>query len=149
MVRRILFIAMLLLGTTAEAADGLITMKSSHKVSQTTDRLETAAREAGLVVFARINHGEQAGRVGLGLRPTELLIFGSPKVGTQLMQSNQRIGVDLPLRMLVWEDANGKVWLGYLSAAKLLKRYGIKNRAEMQAKMSGLLAKLARAATMP
>ncbi len=149
MRQRIFLMILLLLGTAVEAADGLITMKSSHKVSQTMDRLETAAKDAGLVVFARINHGEQAGRVGLGLRPTELLILGSPKVGTQLMQSNQRIGVDLPMRMLVWEDADGKVWLGYLSAAKLLKRYGIKNRAELQTKMSGLLAKLARAATMP
>ena len=149
MVHRILFIALLLLGTSAEAADGLITVKSSHKVSQTMDRFENAVKEAGLAVFARINHGEQAGRVGLGLRPTELLIFGSPKVGTQLMQSNQRIGLDLPLRALVWEDANGKVWLGYLPAAKLLKRYGIKNRAEIQTKMTGLLTKLARAATMP
>ncbi len=149
MLKRTLLIALLLLGTAAEAADDLITMKSSHKVSQTMDRLETAAREAGLVVFARINHGEQAGRVGLGLRPTELLILGSPKVGTQLMQSNQRIGVDLPLKVLVWEDADAKVWLGYLSAARLLKRYGIKNSAEIQTKMSGLLARLARAATMP
>ncbi len=149
MLQRILFIALLLLGTAAGAADGLVTVKSAHKVSQTMDRLEAAARDAGLVVFARVNHGEQAGRVGMGLRPTELLIFGSPKVGTLLMQSNQRIGIDLPLRALVWEDSNGKVWLGYLPAARLLKRYGVKNRAEVQTKMTGLLATLAQAATMP
>ncbi len=146
---RILFIALLLFGSAAQATDGLTTLQSAHGVSQTMDRVENAVREAGLAVFARIDHGEQAGSVGLPLRPTQLLIFGSPKVGTLLMQSNQRVGIDLPLKMLVWEDAEGQVWLGYLPAASLLDRYAIADRPKIQAKMTKLLAKLARAATRP
>ncbi len=146
---RILLIALLLLGTAVAVADGLTTLKSAHNVPETMDRFENAARDAGLTVFARIDHGEQAGNVGLGLRPTQLLIFGSPKVGTHLMQSTQRIGIDLPLKVLVWEDGEGKVWLGYLPVAILLQRYAIADRPKIQTKMTGLLAKLARAATMP
>jgi uncharacterized protein (DUF302 family) len=144
-----LFIALLLLGTAVAVADGLTTLKSAHNVPETMDRFENAARDAGLTVFARIDHGEQAGNAGLGLRPTQLLIFGSPKVGTHLMQSTQRIGIDLPLKVLVWEDGEGKVWLGYLPVAILLQRYAIADRPKIQTKMTGLLAKLARAATMP
>jgi uncharacterized protein (DUF302 family) len=144
-----LFIALLLLGPAVAMADGLTTLKSAHDVPETMNRFENAVRDAGLAVFARIDHGEQAGNAGLGLRPTQLLIFGSPKVGTHLMQSSQRIGIDLPLKALVWEDAEGKVWLGYLPAAILLQRYAINDRAEIRTKMTGLLAKLARTATMP
>ena len=149
MLGRILFTVLLLFGTAVAVADGLTTLKSAHDVPETMNRFENAVRDAGLAVFARIDHGEQAGNAGLGLRPTQLLIFGSPKVGTHLMQSNQRIGIDLPLKALVWEDAEGKVWLGYLPAAILLQRYAINDRAEIRTKMTGLLAKLARTATMP
>ncbi len=149
MFRRILMIALLLLGAGAEAADELIRVPSPHSVTETMNRFEKAVQDAGLTVFIRINHAELAGNAGMGLRPTQVLIFGSPKVGTLLMQSNQRIGIDLPLKGLVWEDTEGKVWLGYLPAARLLKRYTIDGRSELRTKMTQLLANLARAATMP
>ena len=146
---RILFLVLLLLGPAVAMADGLTTLKSPHNVSATMDRFENAVREAGLAVFARIDHGEQAVSVDLKLRPTQLLIFGSPKVGTLLMQSSQRIGIDLPLKGLVWEDAEGQVWLGYLPAANLLDRYAIADRPKIQARMTELLDKLAQTAIMP
>ena len=83
------------------------------------------------------------------LPPTELIIFGNPKIGTRLMQSNRLIGIDLPLKALVWQDENGVVWLGYSSPADLLGRYGIEELPELQNKMTGALGKFAAAATSP
>ena len=90
--------------------DGLVTIASRHPVKETIDRLEAAVKAAGISVFARIDHAAGATSVGMPLRPTELLIFGNPKGGTPLMQSRQAIGLDLPLKMLAWEDGSGKVW---------------------------------------
>jgi uncharacterized protein (DUF302 family) len=89
------------------AADGLITIKSSQGPKETMERLEAAAKAKGLTIFARIDHAAGAAEVGLSLRPTELLIFGNAKGGTPLMQSDQTVGIDLPLKALVWQDASG------------------------------------------
>ncbi len=105
--------------------DGLVTMASHHPVQETIDRLEAAVKAAGLTVFARIDHGAGAAAVEMPLRPTQLLIFGNPKGGTPLMQSRQTIGLDLPLKMLAWEDASGKVWLTYSDIGWLAHRYGL------------------------
>lgn len=91
------------------AADGLTTIPSGYGPKETMDRLETEIKARGMTVFARIDHAAGAAQVGLTLRPTELLIFGSAKAGTPLMQSNQTIGIDLPLKVLVWEDATGVI----------------------------------------
>jgi uncharacterized protein (DUF302 family) len=109
----------------AMAADGLITVPSSHGSKETMDRLETEVRAKGMTIFARIDHAAGATQVGLPLRPTELLIFGSAKAGTPLMQSNQAVGIDLPLKALVWEDAAGKTWLSYNDPSWLAKRHGL------------------------
>ena len=93
------------------AADGLITMASSFSAKETMDRLEAEVKAKGLTVFARIDHAAGAIEAGLPLRPTAVLIFGNAKGGTPLMQANQAIGIDLPLKALVFEDAAGKVWL--------------------------------------
>jgi uncharacterized protein (DUF302 family) len=89
------------------------------------DRLESEITARGMTVFARIDHTAGAAQVGLPLRPTELLIFGSAKAGTPLMQSNQEIGIDLPLKALVWEDAAGKTWLTYNDPRWIAKRHGL------------------------
>src|SRR6476620_5578992 len=107
------------------SADGLITLKSRHGPKETMDRLEAAVKAKGLTVFARIDHAAGAAQVGRPLRPTELLIFGSAKAGTPLMQANQEIGIDLPLKALVWEDAAGKTWLSYNDPSWLAKRNGL------------------------
>ena len=132
-----------------QANDGMVTVQSKHTVAETMDRFEKAVRAAGMGVFARIDHAGGAAKVGMQLTPTELIIFGNPKLGTQLMQSNPRIGLDLPLKALVWQDEKGMVWLGYTSPDYLLSRFGITDRAKAQQMMTGALGKFAAAATAP
>jgi uncharacterized protein (DUF302 family) len=107
------------------SAEGLITIASNNGPKETMDRLETEVKAKGLTVFARVDHAAGAVKVGMTLRPTELLIFGNARGGTPLMQSNQTIGIDLPLRVLVWQDAAAKTWLSYNDPAWLIKRHGI------------------------
>jgi uncharacterized protein (DUF302 family) len=127
--------------------DGLITVASTYPVKETLDRLEADLKAKGITVFARIDHAAGAASVALPLRPTELLIFGSPKGGTPLMQANQTIGIDLPLKILGWEDAGGKVWITYNDPGWLARRHrlGPETAASVNA-LSSLLANLAKAA---
>ena len=109
----------------AQAADGLVAVKSPHSARDTMNRLEATVKERGLNVFARIDHAAGATRVGKTLRPTELLIFGNPQGGTPLMECAQTAGIDLPLKALVWEDETAQVWLGYNAPAFLAQRHGV------------------------
>jgi uncharacterized protein (DUF302 family) len=110
--------------TVVQAADGLVEVKSAHSAKATLDRFEAAAKERGLTVFARIDHAAGAVRAGKTLRPTEVLIFGNPQGGTPLMECAQSAGIDLPLKALAWEDAQGQTWLGYNDPAWLAQRHG-------------------------
>jgi uncharacterized protein (DUF302 family) len=105
--------------------DGLTTLPSAFGAKETMDRLEAAIRAKGMTIFARIDHAADAEAVGMALRPTELLIFGHAKGGTPLMQAAQTIGIDLPLKALVHEDEEGKVWLSYNRPDWLAGRHGI------------------------
>jgi len=107
------------------AADGLTTIASSFGPKETMDRLETEIKARGMTVFSRIDHAAGAAEVGLPLRPTELLIFGNAKAGTPLMQADQAIGIDLPLKALVFEDTAGKVWLSYNDPSWPARRHGL------------------------
>jgi uncharacterized protein (DUF302 family) len=107
------------------ADNGLVTVKSSHRVKDTIDKLAAVVAAKGMQVFACIDHGKGATEVGLPLRPTELLIFGNARGGTPLMQQNQAIGIDLPLKALAYEDADGTVWLCYNDPAWIAVRHGI------------------------
>jgi uncharacterized protein (DUF302 family) len=109
----------------AMAADGLTTIPSSHGPKATMDRLEAELKARGMTVFARIDHAAGATAAGLSLRPTEVLIFGNAKAGTPLMQSVQTIGIDLPLKALVWQDASGSTWLSCNDPAWLAQRHGL------------------------
>jgi uncharacterized protein (DUF302 family) len=102
---------------------GLTTSPSAFSVRETIDRLERIVTSKGLHVFARIDHADGAARVGLALRPTELLLFGHPRGGTPLMQDQQTSGIDLPVKALAWEDAEGGVWLTYNDASWLARRH--------------------------
>lgn len=127
--------------------NGLITITSNHSVKETLDRLEASLRGNGVTVFARIDHAAAAASVDMTLPPTELIIFGQPKAGTPLMQAQQSIGIDLPLKMLAWQDANGKNWLAYNDIAWLAKRHGLGE--DLAPAISGIakaLAKLAETA---
>ncbi len=127
--------------TIVQAAEGLINKTSSYNVQKTMDRLEKIVKDKGFNVIARVNHTAAAKKSGSTLRPTELLIFGNPKLGTQLMLSNQTIGIDLPLKVLIWEDDKGVVTLSYNDPAWLQKRHGITDRNKAFAKMTGALDK--------
>jgi uncharacterized protein (DUF302 family) len=147
-INRLGFLLMLL--TCGVQADtGLVDVQSTFSVPETAERFVAAAEKAGLKIFARIDHAAGAAQVKTDLRPTQLIIFGSPKVGSALLTSNQRVGIDLPLKALAWQDAQGKVWLSYNSPDYLFGRFGIENRAPVKQKITGALAKLAAAATQP
>ncbi len=136
----ILVLTMFFLSTAAAlAADGLITKTSNHSTRETMDRFEKIVRDKGFNVVARVNHAAAAIKAGDTLNPTELLIFGNPKLGTKLMQSSRTIGIDLPLKVLIWEDDKGTVTLAYNDPAWLARRHGISDRDKVFAKMSGAL----------
>jgi uncharacterized protein (DUF302 family) len=105
--------------------NGVIEVASKHSVGDTIDRLETILKSKAMTVFARINHAAEAKAVGLEMRPTELLIFGDPRAGTVLMNECPVLAIDLPLKVLAWEDENGQVWLAYNSPQYLQKRHGL------------------------
>src|SRR5260221_1790379 len=109
----------------AMAADGLTTIPSSYGPKDTMDRLEAEVKAHGMTVFARIDHAAGAAGAGLSLQPTEVLVFGNAKAGTPLMKSVQTIGIDLPLKALVWQDASGVTWLSYNDPAWLASRHGL------------------------
>lgn len=111
--------------TAAVAADGLVTLKSPYDAKDTMNRLEDIVKQRGLNVFARIDHAAGAARIGKALRPTEVLIFGNPQGGTPFMECAQSVGIDLPLKALVWEDAQGQVWLGHNDPAWTAQRHGV------------------------
>jgi uncharacterized protein (DUF302 family) len=124
------------------SSNGLISVASKFSVRETIDRLTAAVTEAGLLVFARIDHARNAAQVGLELRPTELLIFGHPKGGTPLMQDKQTAGIDLPIKALAWEDEEGTVWLTYNEAMWLATRHqlGAASSDAIKAMEAGLVA---------
>ena len=133
----------------ASADNGLVNVKSAHDVKTTADRLEAVLKEKGMTVFIRINHAEGAKKVGLELRPTELVIFGNPKVGTPLMQCAQSVAIDLPQKALIWEDEAGQVWLAYNDPQYLADRHGITECGEVLQKVANALSNFAKAATKP
>ena len=143
------FVGLFLLASTCYADSGLISLKSSHDVKTTADRLENMLNQKGMTVFGRINHAAGAQKVGENLRPTELIIFGNPKVGTPLMQCRQGVAIDLPQKALIWEDDKGQVWLSYNDPKYLAERHGITECAEVIKKIENALSNFAKAATMP
>lgn len=124
-LKSIVAVMLLSIATIASAAEGLVSTKSPYGVMVTMDKFESLAKEKGLTIFARIDHAAGAKKVGKTLRPTELLIFGNPQGGTPFMECGQSVGIDLPLKVLVWEDSSSQVWLGYNDPMYLAKRHGI------------------------
>ena len=122
------------------AARGLTTIRSSYGPEETMNRFEAEVRARGMIAFAHIDHAAAAAAVGLSLRPTELLIFGDARGSTPLMELVQTIGIDLPLRALVWQDASGVTWLSYSDPNWMAKRHGL--RSEVGATVSVLIAAL-------
>ncbi len=122
---------------------GIINVPSPYSVPETVRRLEGTVQAHGLEVFARINHGAEAARVGLVMNPTYLLIFGSPKAGTPLMVAAPSLAIDLPLKALLWQDTQGKVWLSYNDPAYLQQRHSVP--PDLMPNIAGVGALLAQA----
>lgn len=111
-------------GSPAGPGNGLVTLKSPHSPADTVARLEAQLKPRNLAVVARVDHAAGAQRVGQTLRPTEVLIFGNAQAGTPLMQCAQGVGIDLPMKALVWADAQGQTWVGYNDPVWLVQRHG-------------------------
>ena len=131
----------------AEQADGVVRIKSMHSVTATVDKLESALKSKGMTVFKRVSHSDGAAKVGLELRPTELLIFGNPRIGTPLMQCQQLAALDLPQKALVFEDEDGQVWFAYNDPEYIADRHNITGCDDVVNKISRALFNFSRAAT--
>jgi len=106
-------------------AQGIVDIPSSHPVHQTVEKIRGILAAKGVTLFALVDHSGEAGKAGMKMRPTQLLIFGSPKAGTPVMLAAPSIAIDLPLKLLVWEDEAGKTWISYNSAEYLAKRHNV------------------------
>ena len=105
--------------------NGIVDKSTNHSVDATVEKLKGILQDKGITLFALIDHSGEAEKVGIKMRPTKLLIFGNPKAGTPLMLAAPSSAIDLPLKILIWEDAEGKVWVSYNSPAYLQKRHGL------------------------
>lgn len=149
MMRRsaILFVLLWCWSLVAGAVDGLVVLKSNYSVGETLDRAAALMEEKGITLFNRVPHSQGAAGVGIVLLPEELLLFGNPKLGSPLIQSQPTAGIDLPLKMLVWQDDAGQVWIAYNDPAWIAARHGISDQdpvlAKMAAALKGITAKAA------
>ncbi len=137
-----LFCAIMFTAPAAAGGTGIVSVASNYSVPETLDRLTKILTSKGITIFARVDHAAGAKKVGKELAPTQLLIFGNPKLGTPLMLSERKIGLDLPLKALAWQDDNGKVWVSYNDPSYLKTRYGISDRDPVFMKITGALKKL-------
>ena len=154
MTPKIVLMASMLLGLVAvtnivSAQEGMIVVPSTHDVATTMDKLESIVKSKGMKVMARVNHTANAESVGMELRPTQLLIFGNPKVGTPLMLCSQSIAIDLPQKMLVWESEDGDVFLGFNDPAYLKSRHSTGGCDKVFEMVTGALNNFAKAAAAP
>lgn len=146
-MKRLLVVALLVFPLPLMAAEGMITVKSNHSAEATADKLESILKEKGMTVMSRINHTAGAKNAGLELLPTEVVIFGNPKVGTPLMQCSRSVAIDLPQKALIWEDKEGDVWLAYNDPEYLKRRHNIEDCDGVISKAEGALEGFAEAAT--
>ena len=142
------FVALVLWAATASADSGIVSVESAHDVKSTADRLVAALEAKGMTIFARIDHAAGAERAGLEMPPTELVIFGNPKVGTPLMQCDRTVAIDLPQKALIYER-DGTVWLSYNDPGYLAGRHDLSGCAAVLDKVSKALGNFASAATQP
>jgi len=146
-MRKVLFVVLLSCHIVAQASDGMVSVQSQHDVKTTTDKLEAAVTAKGMKVFNRIDHAAGASSVGASLRPTQLLIFGNPKLGSALMGCAQAVGIDLPMKALIYEDAKGRVYLSYNEPAYMKSRHQMAGCDKPIGKATKALANFAKAAT--
>jgi uncharacterized protein (DUF302 family) len=148
-MKNLIFTVLLMLSIVipVEAADGVVNVQSTFSVKETADRIERLLIDKGMTVFNRIKHSEGAGKVGIELRDTELIIFGNPKVGSPLMGCQQSVAIDLPQKALIWEDDKAKVWISYNDPRYLVRRHSIVGCEDVISKIEKVLAGIAESAS--
>jgi uncharacterized protein (DUF302 family) len=146
-MRSIFLLTLLASLATAQQNDGMLRVRSSREFSQTVTALDSAITAANLKIFAKVDHAANARGVGLDLPPTTVFIFGNPQVGTRLMQCEQTTAIDLPLKVLVWQDSTSAVWVGYEAPAKLSERHKVRGCQDVVDRFAAALAGLTAAAT--
>ncbi|MFQ5779491.1 MAG: DUF302 domain-containing protein [Nitrospiria bacterium] len=144
-----IFISITFFSSLVYADSGLIRIQSDHDVKTTADHLEEILKSKGMTLFTRIDHALGAQKAGMKLRATELLIFGNPKVGTPLIHCSHSIAIDLPQKVLIWQDEGGKVWLSYNDPKYMAARHGIIGCEDAIKRIEKALSLLAHAATSP
>jgi uncharacterized protein (DUF302 family) len=138
----------ILFSCQVKSQDSFQKIKSPHSVDETVANLSKILTEKGMNIFATIDHQKGAINAGLELRPATLVIFGNPKVGTKLMLCDQKIGYDLPLKMLIWEEEDGNAWIGYWNPESLKNEYNLESCSEVLAKVKSALGNFAKAAIL-
>lgn len=148
-MKKIIFGLFIILFITfsANAADGMINVKSQFDVKTTADRLEKILSEKGMTIFNRIKHSESAAKIGIQLGETEMLIFGNPKAGSPLMKCQQSIALDLPQKALVWKDNNNEVWVSYNDIEYLKNRHNVQGCGKVMVKVGKILANITKSAS--
>lgn len=148
-MKKLILITLLisLIALPAAAADGVVNVQSTFSVKETADRMERILKEKGMTLFNRIKHSESAGKVGIKLRDTELILFGNPKVGSPLMKCQQSVAIDLPQKALIWKDHKAMVWITYNDPGYLIKRHHITGCEEVILKLEKALAGIAKSAS--
>ena len=147
-MKRSIFVMLVMLVSSfsVNAADGMLTVESQFDVETTADRLEKMLVQKGMTIFNRVRHSESAGKVGIQLNETQLIIFGNPKAGSPLMKCQQTVAIDLPQKALIRKDENNKVWISYNDIRYLVKRHGVQNCTKVISKIEKLLASITRSA---
>ena len=142
-------LCLVLSATDARADDGLVKKLSARGVQSTMDSLQNLVENMGLTVFARIDHAAAAAQVGEDMLPTQLLIFGNPAIGTGLMTSRRTVAIDLPIKVLIWEEPDGRVWIAYNDPNYWAERHGIEDRDALLEKMRAAVSGIVSAAASP
>ncbi len=137
---------LLIVSSSSIAADGVINVFSNHSVDKTAMKLKTILSKKGMTIFNTVKHSESASKVGVDINPTQLVIFGNPKIGSPLMKCSQTVGIDLPQKALVWQDTMKKVWITYNNPSYLKQRHNIKGCDQVLMKVTGALKKITAAA---
>lgn len=142
----VVMLVMLFSPLAVNAANGMLSIESQFDVETTADRLEKMLVQKGMTIFNRVRHSESAGKVGIQLNETQLIIFGNPKAGSPLMKCQQTVAIDLPQKALIRKDENNKVWISYNDIRYLVKRHGVQNCTKVISKIEKLLASITRSA---
>jgi uncharacterized protein (DUF302 family) len=137
---------LLFAASTVFAGEGMLNVESMFSVDDTANRMETILKEKGMTLFNRIHHSASAGKVGIELRDTQLIIFGNPKAGSPLMKCQQTMGIDLPQKALIWKDANHTVWISYNDPGYLKERHDLSGCDQAIAKIEKALANITKLA---